>query len=133
MPGTSLSRPQKRLIITVVSAVVVLIAVLGTLAIIPISHSFAMSVGQGTVNQSWPSGATIQFNWHTSDGASHRLTVSHSLFGQFSYLNVYDQTAASGTDTFTSDGAAYTFTCYCNSTTGSPTIVLSGTASYPIL
>jgi len=77
---------------------------------IPRPFSFTISSGgllSGTAGYTFPSGAGVQFSWHTASGG----TVTFSLVNSAG-STIYSQDAASGSDSFSANGNTYTFESY---------------------
>ena len=127
----------KKVYIIVTAVIVTLVVVLVSLAVIPISHSYAFAVSscpQGQVTQSYPQGASVVVQWSVSGGMITHFTINKTLVLGFFGTTIYDQYASSGSYTFTASGGSYVFSSYgCGISNSTPPAQVTGHWSAPII
>lgn len=113
------------LVAVVVTAIVVVV-----IFVVPLPFPFSFSINNpGSFSSAtcysakYANGASISFNWHTSDGSS----VGFGVVDSNSHV-VYAQDAASGAGSFTANGNTYQ---YCAYDWSASSISVHGTADQP--
>ena len=131
------SRPSnpKRVYIIVTAVVVAIVVILVSLAVIPISHSYAFSLTScptAQVTQTYPQGATVEVRWYITGG-----TITHFLIRTLPVslqTTIYDWYGSNGSFAFTAGGSSYVFSSYgCQFSVSTPPVQVLGQWSAPIL
>ena len=111
-------------------AVGIAAAVLISLALVPIPHSFSGSLSSALIilseqSLTFPDGSSVSFSWSTTNGD----TVAFDLVNSAG-TTVYSETASSGSYSFVANGNAYLFEAR---SIASATVQFSGTYSIPLI